>query len=118
LNKRKKGSLAEDRACEHIGLLGGTVICRNYYFHTGEIDIIALDRYLGETYLCFIEVKYRKDASLGFPEEAVTRSKQQKILQGAKVFMNHKRIEPSVPVRFDVVSILGDDIKWIKNAFS
>ena len=117
-NKRETGRTAEDRAIEHIRLLGGTVLERNYYFHGGEIDLIALDSYMGETYLCFIEVKFRHDACLGYPEESVTRNKQLKILRGARDYMCRKHTDPRTPVRFDVISILGDDIKWIKNAFT
>ena len=55
-----------------------------------DAPIIAKD---GE-YICFIEVKYRKNRAYGFPEEAVTAAKQKKIIQGAKVFLyqNRRRI--------------------------
>ena len=77
------------------------------------MDIIAYD----SEYLCFIEVKYRKDLSDGYPEEAVDAKKAQRITKCALYYMNMCGLPETTPCRFDVVSILGDDIKLIKNAF-
>ena len=68
-------------------------------------------------YLCFIEVKYRKDLSDGYPEEAVDLNKARRITRSAMLYMNMCGLEETTPCRFDVVSILGDEIKLIKNAF-
>ena len=118
MNTREKGKKGEEAACEYIRSMGGVIIDTNYYFKGGEIDIIAKDRWLKEDYLCFIEVKKRENTEAGYPEEAVTYGKQRKIVKGACSYMNYKKINPErVAVRFDVISILGDEVKWIKNAF-
>ena len=85
----------------------------NFKSRFGEIDIIAKD---AET-LVFIEVKYRKSSSFGYPEEFVNLKKQHKILQTARYFMLKSHSDVETPIRFDVVSILGDKIKVIKDAF-
>lgn len=65
-----KGREAEDKAAKWIEKNKGyAVIERNYRSPSGEIDIIAKDR---ET-VVFIEVKFRKGTSYGYPAEAVTR---------------------------------------------
>ena len=92
---------------------GYRIIERNFYCKAGEVDIIAYDA----EYLCFIEVKYRKDLSDGYPEEAVDVRKARRITKSAMFYMNMCRIPASTPCRFDVVSILGDEIRVIKNAF-
>jgi len=112
-NKRSIGCLMEEKAEAYIKEHGGKVIARNYFFKGGELDVIAWDK----EYLCFIEVKYRADNRLGFPEEAVTRQKQQKIIRGARSYMYQHKIPFDTPCRFDVISILGEDTVWIKDAF-
>ena len=92
---------------------GYRIIRKNYFCKSGEIEIIAYDN----GYLCFIEVKYRKDLSDGYPEEAVDRNKCRRITQSARFFMNMCGLAETTPCRFDVVSILGDEVRLIKNAF-
>lgn len=79
----------------------------------GEIDIIAKDG----AYLVFVEVKYRAGEGTGNPLEAVTKAKQRTISKVALYYrMTHGYGEFS-PSRFDVVAILGDEIRLVKNAF-
>lgn len=113
-NKRSVGTEKENIAVEYLSENKAEILARNYYFRGGEIDLIAKD---GE-YVCFIEVKYRKNSSFGAPEEAVTTAKQKKIIRGAKLFLYQNRYPTDTPCRFDVVSVYGDEINWIKDAFT
>lgn len=67
--------------------------------------------------MIFIEVKYRKDALKGNPLEAVGYGKCRKICRVADYYRMCKRIKDDSFIRFDVVSILGESVTWIKNAF-
>ena len=117
MDTREKGRKYEDMAADFINKNGGKVIDRNFYFKGGEIDIIARDYYLGQDYLCFIEVKQRKNTDAGHPLEAITPAKRNKIIKGAKSYLNYKKYPPDTNVRFDAVSILGNEITWVRNAF-
>lgn len=112
-NRRAVGKKWEDLAEQYLEDRGLRILERNYYFPGGEIDVIAED---GE-YLCFIEVKYRKTEALGFPEEAVGRAKQRKLLLGARRYLYEHHLPECTPCRFDVVAVLGQQITWIQNAF-
>jgi len=112
-NKRSLGSEKEELATRYLNEQGATILAKNFYFHGGELDLIAKD---GE-YVCFIEVKYRTSKTYGFPEEAVTKAKQKKIIQGAKVYLYQKQYSADTPCRFDVISIYQEEITWIKDAF-
>ena len=112
-NKRKLGSEKEELAIAYLTEQGVKILARNFYFRGGELDLIVKD---GE-YICFIEVKYRKNIVYGFPEEAVTPAKQQKIVQGARVFLYQNKYAPDTPCRFDVISIYQEEVTWIKDAF-
>ena len=92
---------------------GYRILERNFSCKTGEIDIIAREK----EYLVFCEVKYRKTKGAGDPTEAVNYRKQRKICMTASYYMMCKNLKDDVPVRFDVVSILGDEVRIIRNAF-
>lgn len=112
-NNREKGSRYEEAAASFFESLGYEIIERNYRRKTGEIDLIAKD---GNIFV-FAEVKFRKRLNKGFPEEAVTAAKQQRIFRTAQWFLKERHLSFSVPCRFDVISILDDKITHIKNAF-
>ena len=67
-------------------------------------------------YLVFVEVKYRKDSRKGNPLEAISLRKQRAISRCALYYMKKKGFS-EMPVRFDVVGILGEEIQLVQNAF-
>ena len=79
----------------------------------GEVDLIAKN----EGYLVFIEVKFRTNASMGAPYEAVDGRKQMRIRQVARWYMKIRQLPVNTPVRFDVMAVNGSDIQLFKNAF-
>lgn len=111
-NSRKIGQYYEMMAKQYLEAQGYTIIAQNFYSRFGEIDLIA--RY--DAYIIFLEVKYRKTNSFGYPREAVTYSKRQKILKTAQYFlMTYFKEEPAC--RFDVIEILGEEMKHLKAVF-
>ncbi len=110
---RELGRYYEDMAAVYLSNMGLRVIERNFYSKLGEIDIIAKE---GDNYLVFIEVKYRKYASFGFPEESVDTKKIRKIRDTALLYIERHGLG-YMDLRFDIVSILGKEINWIKGAF-
>lgn len=88
------------------------VIEQNYRCKLGEVDIIARQG----AYLVFIEVKTRASNRYGLPMEAVDEQKQRKLLLLALYYQKCKGLL-DMPVKFDVVQILGDEILLIENAF-
>lgn len=113
MNKRRLGFDYEEKAARFLQMQGFTVVETNFYCSFGEIDIIARE----EEYLCFIEVKFRKSLADGYPQEAVDARKIRRISKSAIAYLNMKKLGTDIPVRFDVVSILGDEITLIRNAF-
>ncbi len=68
----RRGELLAERALQTMGY---EVVTRNWRCAEGEIDLVARD---GD-YLVFVEVKARKSAKFGTPEEAVVPKKQRRI---------------------------------------
>lgn len=113
MNKRKIGESYEKAALLYLQGEGVRIIEKNFRCRQGEVDLIG---WHGE-YLVFFEVKYRRDASAGFPAEAVDYRKQRKICRTAAFFLYQRKYGESIPIRFDVLAICGERINWYQNAF-
>ncbi len=112
-NRRAKGSRYEEKAAAFLQEKGYQILERNYRDRAGEIDLIARDG----MYLVFVEVKYRRNRETGYPEEAVDVRKQTRIRHTAEYYLYSRRYPADTPCRFDVVSILGEEIRLIADAF-
>ena len=112
-NKRAKGSKYEHVAGEYLKSMGFEIIQYNFYSKHGEIDIIALDN----DYIVFCEVKYRSKGQKYGSLRAIDKKKQKRIINCARLYMLKNKLK-DVPCRFDVVGIEGEDVIYIKNAFS
>ena len=112
MNKRQKGSEQEILAAGFLRQSGYEILCLNFSSKTGEIDIIGLENGI----LCFIEVKYRRNLNTGFPAEAVTASKQMKIIRTSEYYMMLNHLT-GIDRRYDIVEIVGNRIRLIRNAF-
>ena len=113
MNTRKVGKDKEALAAAYLEKQGVTIQDRSYRCRSGEIDLIGRDH----EYLVFFEVKYRRSADMGHPEEAVGVSKQRQICRVADYYRCVKHIPLKTAVRYDVVAIEGEQIRWVKNAF-
>ena len=98
-NRQTIGLWGEDRAAELLVSKGYEIAARRFRVREGEIDLVAS----GHGYLCFVEVKLRKDETMGQAREYVTLSKQKKVRTAAmRYLMAHPtELQP----RFDVVEI-------------
>jgi putative endonuclease len=98
--KNKTGREGENFARKYLKKKGLKIMMTNYRTPIGEIDIIARDR---DT-IVFIEVKTRQTLSFGYPFEAVTRKKREKLKKLALYYLKNEE-KAEVPVRFDVMGL-------------
>lgn len=94
-----KGAAGEILAARFLREKGWTILCANYRTRFGEIDIIGQDG----PYIAFVEVKARGQAALYAPREAVTPSKQRRIIRAAALYLQQH--PTALQPRFDVVAI-------------
>ena len=113
MNKREVGAFYERKAGAFLESQGLMILQYNFRCRQGEIDIVAKDRVT----TVFVEVKYRKDAGKGLPEEAVDYRKQGKICRVADYYRVIHKMGDFSPVRFDVVAVCGEEIRWYPGAF-
>lgn len=112
------GAFGEDLACNYLESKGYRILERNFNCKVGELDIIAME---GDN-LVFIEVKSRTSTGYGNPSEAVSYTKQKRIVKAALFFMTKHKLFDYMS-RFDVIEVMTDgtkensSINLIKNAF-
>ena len=100
-DRKRLGERGEDAAVAFLERSGLTVVERNWRCSAGEVDIVALD---GDV-LVLCEVKTRRTAAKGTPEEAVTPAKQRRYAKLAAAYLQASSLE-DVSVRFDVITLL------------
>ncbi|MGI6586733.1 MAG: YraN family protein [Gracilibacteraceae bacterium] len=111
------GAFGECLAAEYLSENGYKVLERNFCCRFGEIDIIAAH----EETIVFIEVKTRSSEKFGMPSEAVSLTKQNRMVKTALYYMQKNKLLDYM-CRFDVLEIIVDEdnikrINLIKDAF-
>ena len=111
---RASGYDAEDTAAGFLEDEGVRIIARNVRSRGGELDIVGIDRGI----LLFIEVRMRKAGRFGGAAESITREKQRRIANAARLYLNRNPARASLPCRFDCILMDGPDtIEWLRDAF-
>ncbi len=113
MNKRELGKEKETAACSYLEACGFFILERNYWTRFGELDIIAKK----DGMLVFLEVKYRRNDRYGGAGYSITEKKKQTICRCAMRYLMKHQISGSVPMRFDVLLMEGENITHIPNAF-
>ncbi len=120
MNRKELGSWGEELAASFLRRKGYRILERNYNCRFGEIDLIASKG----GYVCFVEVKLRKNADFAQAREFVTYAKQRRILTSASLWLAAH--ESDLQPRFDVIEIYAPEgestrraqIQHLENAFS
>jgi len=94
------GAHGEDIATDLLRARGYTIEGRNYHCRYGELDLICRH---GST-VVFCEVKTRRSAIYGAPEEALTPRKLARLMLAAQTYLAAHDLEDA-DWRLDVVAI-------------
>ena len=106
-----RGREAENRAAAYLERCGARVVERNFRVRGGEIDLICRE---GKT-LVFVEVRQRSRGDFGGAAASITVNKQRRIVLAAQHYLAGK---PACDCRFDCILIDGDQLEWLRDAFS
>ena len=98
-DRKLLGRWGEQKAAEYLRERGYTLVTAGWYCRMGEIDLIVKNK----KYLCFVEVKLRKNANFAQAREFVDARKQERLRITAELYLasHPTRLQP----RFDVVEI-------------
>ena len=106
------GVRGEQQAEAYLCSLGMACVARRWRAAGGELDLIMLD---GET-VVFVEVKYRPHSPPGSGLTAVTRDKRRRMARAAAAFLIEREWTDRF-VRFDIIEISGQGVRYVPNAF-
>lgn len=111
------GDQGEILACNYLRQAGYEILEKNFRCKVGEIDVVAKRK--GK--ISFVEIKTRTSAAFGYPQEAVDKNKQKKLLKLAAWYLKKRKIADHSIV-FDVIAICWEKgkeptIRLIKDAF-
>ncbi|NOY39995.1 MAG: YraN family protein [Nitrospirae bacterium] len=114
--KNQTGKEGEAFAVKYLRKKGYRIMASNYQTPIGEIDIVARD---GDT-IVFVEVKTRQSLLYGYPSEAVTWRKRERLKRLALYYLKvHRMLGASG--RFDVIGLYLKDgtyqVQHIVDAF-
>lgn len=115
MTSKEQGDAAEDGALAHLLAQGLRLVARNYRTPGrggGEIDLVMRDR---DGTLVFVEVRKRAGRGFGGAAASVGWQKQRRIVFAARHYL--LRLPAPPPCRFDVVSMEGGSIQWMRAAF-
>jgi len=112
-----RGREGERGAAAFLRERGLVILDGNVRYPDGELDLVAEGP--GKEPLLFVEVRRRRDASRGTPEESVTARKRARLVRAARRWLAEHRERPRGTVRFDVIAIQDEPrrIDWIQGAF-
>ena len=101
--KQQLGRAAEAAAARHLVSEGWSIIGRNVRIGRGELDLIARRGPV----LAFVEVKARRTAAYGAPEDAVDARKRRQVARLAELWLAVRpwALRGVSDVRFDVVAV-------------
>lgn len=98
--RRATGRLGEETARAYLLREGYQILEANYRSRHGELDLVARD---GDV-LVFVEVRTRRGAAYGTPEESVDLRKRRKLTELAEAYLQTLP-EPVPTCRIDVVVV-------------
>lgn len=101
-NRQQLGQLGELLAAAELERRGYTILARNWRCRHGELDLVTRD---GDT-LAAVEVRTRRSAAYGSPEESLTAAKLIRLAAAAQTYV--QTTGWNGPWRIDVVAIVID----------
>lgn len=104
----------ESRALAYLQAQGLVLLARNVRYRVGELDLVMRH---GEI-IAFIEVRYRAPSAFGTAADSVGLAKQTRIRRAAALWLQAQHFAREPACRLDLVTIDGEQLRWIANAFS
>jgi putative endonuclease len=120
-HNQRIGKWGEDLAAQYLEEKGYAVLFKNWKTPYGELDLIVQK----DGTISIVEVKTRTRSDYGWPEESITPSKQEHLINASQFFFDEHREYSEYAWQIDVVAILlgknpdqSHQIKHYENAIT
>lgn len=118
-DRKLLGRWGEAVAAEYLRARGYRIVASGWRCRFGEIDLICTD----DEYICFTEVKLRRDDAFAPARESVTAAKQRRLKTAAELYLSEHPSE--LQPRFDVAEVYAREgvrtarpvVYYLENAF-
>jgi putative endonuclease len=114
---RARGDRGEARAVVELEKLGLRVVDRNCVCAGVELDLVCQALESEPTLIIFVEVRTRASDRHGHPIETIGPAKRKRLIRGATAWLVAHDLWERCAVRFDVVTLNGDEFEWTQAAF-
>ena len=116
MNNTLKGNIGETLAAEYLSRRGYKIVATNWRYYHLEIDIIAQK----DNLMIFAEVKLRQNQGAQSARDAVSRTKEQRLINAAEAWIMANQFDGES--RFDLLAVTQHgktySIEHIENAFN
>lgn len=112
--RRERGVDGERRARAYLEHHGLQCLEAGWRCRLGELDLVMRE---GDI-LVFVEVRARQQGSAVSAVESIDAGKQQRFVRAARAWLGRHPREAGLPARFDIVAIDGEELQWLRDAFS
>jgi putative endonuclease len=109
---RAAGAEAEALVADWLRARGWRILARNFTCKGGELDLVCDDAGT----VVFVEVRARRSADYGAPEETIGAVKRKRIVLAARHWLVRHGGE-SRACRFDVIAVENGAIRHLPDAF-
>ncbi|MGD8244133.1 MAG: YraN family protein [Anaerolineae bacterium] len=104
------GQRGEALAADELAQRGYEIVDRNWHCQIGEVDIVARR----DRVWAFFEVRTRRGRSFGTPEESITPSKQQRMVNVAGTYLSEHGVNVhEVDWRIGLVAVEMDEAGYL-----
>jgi putative endonuclease len=113
--KRELGNAAEDRAVKFLLSQNYQLITRNFFYRTGEIDVITYDQL--HCQIVFVEVKSLKNEDYISITQTISQAKKRKIIKTCLYWLQkHGKINHDWRIDFIGIVLDNSNVVHIQSA--
>ncbi len=109
---RFKGTIGEMLAKDFLIKTGFIILKQNMYTRFGELDIIA--KKMNRVHVIEVKLLQQEYFNLGYK---INRKKKQRMIKSTQIIIDRLNLT-NLYFQFDLITIIGNQIKHLENIFS
>lgn len=112
--RHARGRAGEQQARQWLEARGMRCLAAGWRCRLGELDLVMQD----DSTLVFVEVRSRRAGGLVGALDSVDTRKRDRFVRAARAWLMANPAAAALPARFDIVTLDGEQLDWIPDAFA